>query len=225
MDLNTLENISIKRVIERGTAKILEQNENCILVYDEVSKALMLDCVNIDEAERVLEANDVENASLLIVSNTSLGKIIYEKYGFEDKLECFSLAYLKGEMPAKLGGLSFREATMDDFPFISSEYDLISEDELKEVLERRNIVLGYTDEGIVGFIGEHLEGSIGLLFILPEFRRRGYASELEKEMFRRTLAKGFIPFGQVVKTNEASLKLQESMGLTRSENTVLWMWR
>ncbi|SDI68421.1 hypothetical protein SAMN05421493_12248 [Pseudobutyrivibrio sp. 49] len=67
MDLNSLENISIKRVIERGTAKILEQNENCILVYDEVSKALMLDCVNIDEAERVLEANDVENQEAFLL--------------------------------------------------------------------------------------------------------------------------------------------------------------
>ncbi|SEB07244.1 FR47-like protein [Pseudobutyrivibrio sp. ACV-2] len=114
---------------------------------------------------------------------------------------------------------------MDDFPFISPEYDLITEDELKEVIEYKNIVLGYTDEGIVGFIGEHLEGSIGLLYILPEYRRRGYASELEKEMFRRTREKGYIPFGQVVTTNDASIKLQESMGLTKSEGTVLWMWR
>ncbi|MBQ7147293.1 MAG: GNAT family N-acetyltransferase [Pseudobutyrivibrio sp.] len=64
-----------------------------------------------------------------------------------------------------------------------------------------------------------------LLYILPKFRRRGYVSELEKEMSRRTLAKGYIPFGQVEVDNEASIKLQESMGHTKSENTVMWMWK
>lgn len=225
MNIDSLENLNIKRVLERGTGKALVQNERCILVKDEVSGALMLASEDNDEAIKALETNDVVNTQLLVVTNPNLGDLIYEKYGFAGKLECFSMAYLKDEKPIDSGNLSFREATMDDFPFISSEYDLITEDELKEVIEYKNIVLGYTDEGIVGFIGEHLEGSIGLLYILPEYRRRGYASELEKEMFRRTREKGYIPFGQVVTTNDASIKLQESMGLTKSEGTVLWMWR
>jgi len=36
---------------------------------------------------------------------------------------------------------------------------------------------------------------------------------------------GLVPFGQVEIHNQASLALQEKLGLTRSEGTIIWMWR
>ena len=225
MDLNTIENLNIKYVLDRGTGTIIYQNDSTILVHDEVSKALMLASDDVEEGIEILDKNITSKDLLLMVSNVELGGIAFKKYGFEEKMECFQVVYNGEGISEHKGGLSFREATLDDLPFISAEYDLISEEELKEVISRHNIILGYTDEGIVGFIGEHLEGSIGLLYILPQYRRRGYASELEKEKIRRTLAKGFIPFGQVVTSNDASMRLQESLGLTRSDGTILWMWK
>lgn len=225
LKINSLENLNIKRVLERGTGKIIYQDDKSIFILDEVSKAYMLACDDTTDGMNILEKYGTIDITLFFTSNKELGNKGFVKYGFDEKIECYQMADLKQEVPEHSGDLAFREATMDDYPFISAEYDRLSEEELKEVISRHNIILGYTDEGIVGFIGEHLEGSIGLLYILPKFRRRGYASELEKEMSRRTLAKGFIPFGQVEVDNEASIKLQESMGLTKSENTVMWMWK
>jgi hypothetical protein len=36
---------------------------------------------------------------------------------------------------------------------------------------------------------------------------------------------GYIPFGQVEKGNQNSLKLQQKIGMTRSDNLIVWMWR
>ena len=85
--------------------------------------------------------------------------------------------------------------------------------------------MGYDKDHLVGFIGEHLEGSMGMLYIFPEYRRKGFASALEKIYISKTIEKGFIPFGQVEKSNRESLNLQKKIGMTQSDKIICWMWK
>ena len=85
--------------------------------------------------------------------------------------------------------------------------------------------LGYKGALLAGFIGEHLEGSMGLLYVFPEFRRKGIATALEKYYIARTMEKGFVPFGQVEKDNKESLLLQKKLNMTQSEKLTIWMWK
>ena len=121
--------------------------------------------------------------------------------------------------------LSVREADEHDLPMLLDHYHLISPEELAEVVRRRSILLGYSCEQLVGFIGEHLEGSMGLLYIFPEYRRMGFAYALESAKIAEFLSKGLIPFAQVDKNNAASLALQKKLGMTRSAHTILWLWK
>ena len=102
---------------------------------------------------------------------------------------------------------------------------MISPEELARVVGRGSILLGYHGDRLVGFIGEHLEGSMGLLYVFPEFRRRGFAAALQRRLIARTMERGFVPFGQVERDNLASLRLQEKFGMTRSERLIVWMWK
>lgn len=224
MDLTTIENLNIDRVIKRGTAQIIERADDAILLKDTMSKALMLACDDVAKGIEILERNNGEEKSLIMISNAELGHMIAEKFAYENVMECYQLAYLSKEPPKADDVLEYKTATMEDFPLISREYDLVSEEELKELIERGNIVMGYENSSPVGFIGEHMEGSVGLLQVLQEHRRKGYGTALEIEMIRRTLEKGYIPFGQVVVGNTASLELQKKLGLTKSEGTIFWMW-
>jgi GNAT superfamily N-acetyltransferase len=108
---------------------------------------------------------------------------------------------------------------------LTATYDLVSPEELRRIVKRRKLLLGHDRGNPVGFIGEHLEGSMGLLYVFPEYRRHGYAVALEKAMIARTLKEGFIPFGQVEKGNHASLALQKKIGMTVSDNLICWMWK
>lgn len=224
MDLTIIENLNIDRVIKRGTAQIIERADDAILLKDTKSKALMLACDEVEKGIEILERNSGEAKPLIMISNAELGRKVAERFGYEGVMECYQMAYLAKEPPAADDVLEYRTATMENFPLISREYGLVSEDELKELIERGNIIMGYENGEAVGFIGEHMEGSIGLLQVLEEHRRKGYGISLEKEMIRRTIAKGYIPFGQVVVGNTASLELQKKLGLTKSEGTIFWMW-
>ncbi len=238
MDLNAIENLNIDRVIKRGTAQIIEKTDDAILLKDTRSKALMLACddvskgmeilkQNIDDTKRNIgdtKQNNGETKPLIMISNAELGRRVADKFGYENIMECYQMAFLSKEPPKADDVLEYKTATMEDFPLISREYGLVSKEELKKLIERCNIVMGYENSCPVGFIGEHMEGSVGLLQVLQEHRRKGYGTALEIEMIRRTLEKGYIPFGQVVVGNTASLELQKKLGLTKSEGTIFWMW-
>ena len=224
MDLTVIENLSIDRIIKRGTAEIIEKDVDAILLKDTVSKGLMLACDDAEKGMEILTRNIKETHPLLMISNPEIGRRAVDKFGYKESMECYQLAYLSKEPPKADDVLEYKTATMEDFPLISREYGLVSKEELKELIERGNIVMGYENSSPVGFIGEHMEGSVGLLQVLQEHRRKGYGTALEIEMIRRTLEKGYIPFGQVVVGNTASLELQKKLGLTKSEGTIFWMW-
>ena len=87
------------------------------------------------------------------------------------------------------------------------------------------MLLGYDGERLIGFMGEHLEGSMGLLYVFPEYRHKGFGAALQRHLMARTMEEGFVPFGQVEKDNLASLRLQEKLGMTQSERLIVWMWK
>lgn len=223
IDITDIDYLGVERVLKRGTGEILEGYENALLVRDKASEAFFLICKDEKLGISLLEKH-IHHCNLLMVSNLNLGKIVFEKYGFSEKLECFQVAYY-GELPVTNSDILVKAADRQDIPLLIKTYDLISPEEMEEVVRNGNLLLGYYQERLVGFIGEHLEGSMGLLYIFPEFRRKGFAAVLEKIYIAKTIEKGFIPFGQVEKNNHESLNLQKKIGMTQSENLICWMWR
>nr|WP_279309963.1 GNAT family N-acetyltransferase [Romboutsia sp. 1001713B170207_170306_H8] len=107
---------------------------------------------------------------------------------------------------------------------IKKNYDKITDEELEEINKLHNLYVGYDkSKNMVGFIGSHLEGSMGILEVFPQYRRNGYASELERFMINDFIRKGMIPFCQVEVNNEKSIRLQRKLGLKESEKVVYWL--
>ena len=216
--------LGFDRVLRRGTGRVLEESENTLFLYDTVSKAYFLECEETAAGISLLDRYAVPDLRLLMVTDVELGKMAFGRYGFSEKLECYQAAWY-GKAPEPGHGISVKIAGRDDLPLLIKTYDLISPDEMAQVVERGSLFLGYHRERLVGFIGEHLEGSMGLLYIFPEFRRQGFAATLEKIYIAETLKKGFVPFGQVEKDNRASLDLQKKIGMTVSDRLICWMWK
>ena len=223
-DFNEFKDLAIDRVLKRGTGEIIADLENALLVRDDVSGAYLLSCEEKAAGMALLDRYISPDCSLLMVSDYELGQTAFSKYGFEEKLECYQVAYY-GEKPTVDTSLSVREADEHDLPMLIENYQLISPEELAQVVRRRSILLGYDQGQLVGFIGEHLEGSMGILYVFPEYRRRGFGTALQTYLIARTMEKGYIPFGQVEKDNQNSLRLQEKIGMTRSDDLVVWMWK
>ena len=224
MDISGIDFLGIDRVLRRGSGEILEERDDAILVRDSVSGACFLGCEDAAAGMPLLERLIGQDCDLLMVSDYALGTAAFERFGFSEKLECYQVAYY-GEKPAAGGELTFRAADEHDLALLTENYRRISPEELERVVERKTVLLGFFRDRLVGFVGEHLEGSMGLLYVFEEYRRRGFGAALQRQLIAKTLEEGYIPFGQVEGGNLASLRLQRKIGMTQSENRIVWMWK
>lgn len=223
MKIDGIDCLGIDRVLKRGSGEIVAETDHALLVRDSVSEALMLACDDAGEGLALLDCH-AGGCGLLMVSDYALGLTAFERYGFSEKLECYQVAYY-GEKPSVDSRLTVRTADESDLPMLTETYHLISPEEMEKVVGRGAILLGYDRDRLVGFIGEHLEGSKGLLYVFPEYRRRGFGAALQTNYIVKTMEKGYVPFGQVEKNNLNSLSLQQKIGMTRSDSLIVWMWR
>ena len=102
--------------------------------------------------------------------------------------------------------------------------EILSREELTKIITRRKLIMGLLNGKPVGFVGEHLEGSLGILYILPEYRKQGFAAYLEKYQMNEMLKDGYLPFGQVEVGNEKSLNLQKKLGFKECSGFVYWFF-
>lgn len=78
-------------------------------------------------------------------------------------------------------------------------------------------------EIFVGYIGQHPEGSMGLLYIFPEYRRHGYAEELERFQINEIVSQGRTPYAHIIEDNEKSLALQKKLGAIFADDKIVWL--
>ena len=71
----------------------------------------------------------------------------------------------------------------------------------------------YVEGKLAGFMSRHIEGSMGLLEVLPEYRRLGIGSSLEAYMTNLILDRGEMPFCQLITDNGKSLPCRRSWAL------------
>ena len=83
----------------------------------------------------------------------------------------------------------------------------------------------YIEGKLCGFIGCHNDGSMGMLYVEDAYRRQGLAASLEGYLINKQREQGMIPYAHIVNGNEASVQLQERLGLNLSETVIWWLYR
>ena len=212
------------QIRKRGTAEILEETENGIFLLDTVSNGVMLVVENVETGKEWLRKHSDLHYTLLSVFDRELVDFIRAEYGLTEVLDCYQAVYPLKTPPACGKKLQIRCAAQQDLPIIMTHYDKLSEAELQQVIARGNLFLAFHNGDAVGFVGEHLEGSMGLLEVFPDCRRQGYGAELESFMISRMLERGLLPYCQVEVDNEKSLALQRKLGMTVSREKVYWVF-
>ncbi len=123
------------------------------------------------------------------------------------------------------GGLTIKPLTIADVPVVEEHYTLLSPAEIRRHVADGWVWGGYNEQDeLVGFIGEHDEASMGMLEVFPQYRRHGYARELQCASINRLLAAGRTPYSQVALGNVASRALQRSTNMTQVSTIHAWCW-
>lgn len=224
MDIGGIDYLGLDRVLKRGSGVLIAKQDNALFIRDSISGAYLLASEDMEAGISLLDCHIDQSCNLLMVSNYALGKAAFERYGFSEKLECFQVAFYGKNLPVDTD-LAVRVADEQDFAMLVENYHLVSPAELEMLVRRKSILIGYYKGQLIGFIGEHLEGSMGILYVFPEYRRRGFGCALQTHLMSKTIEKGYIPFGQVEKDNLKSLSLQKKIGMMQSDNLIVWMWK
>ncbi|UUM10678.1 GNAT family N-acetyltransferase [Clostridiaceae bacterium HFYG-1003] len=120
--------------------------------------------------------------------------------------------------------VTIRPLTMAEFPLVRATYRTVDEDDyIRERIEAGMLGAWYGEE-MAGFIGTHDEGTIGLLEVLPAFRRKGIARALEVAMVRSRWKQGRRAQGNIAVDNQLSRTVHEKMGILISQNPVYWFF-
>lgn len=208
--------------IRRETAEILYAGTDGVLLQEQKSDSYMISVDRFEKGKELLAM--ISECTLIVAHQRFMADYILNKFGLTETLECFQAVYMDKEKLHVSDELEIKRLEPEHKKVILEHYDKLSDDEIEELLRQGNLFGGYKDGNLVGFIGNHLEGSMGLLEIFPEYRRLGYGTILEKHLINRMVEKGLVPFAQIEVSNEKSIALQKKLGLRISEDRMFWMW-
>ena len=219
-------NICMIEAIRRGNARILSAERGAVLLQETNSRVYMLYAREYAAGEALLEQllnqDDVRELS---VTRADLSRKAQELLGMKLDFEYYHVAYLENSPPKMDDRVEIHAPSEELADKIAANYEYLNRDQVVEHIREGHLFGGFVGGELVGFIGEHPEGSIGILEVLPEFRRHGYAYDLESFMIARHYNQGKIPFAQIFTDNDKSLSLQRKLGMTQADQSCFWLSR
>ena len=147
---------------------------------------------------------------------------VKEAMDLEETCACWQAAYLRGvPLPVQA---DVRPLHMAHFQQVLDGYSLFHDPQYVEDRLKAGVIFGaFVDGRLAGFVGEHHEGSMGMLEVFPAYRGRGLGLALESFQINRFLSQGRVPFDQVIVGNDKSLNLQRKVGMSISRDTMSWL--
>lgn len=147
-----------------------------------------------------------------------------EAFGYRDFNPCRQAGYFSPKpLPEPKSPFVVRPLGPEHLAEVAEHYHLTGADYVAGRLEAGVMIGAFSPEGrLAGFMGTHDEGTLGLLEVLPDYRRQGVARLLQSHMTNRALQRGELPYGQIFEGNTPSLALQRSLGFRCSKGFLYW---
>ena len=209
--------------LRRGTAELLYAEEDGVLLC-ESGGIHMMSAAGPAAAERCFAL--LSRCAMLVGHELWYKAEAVRRFGLHEEQICYQAAWLAPEPPAaapfggelRLLGEEMAQWVYDHYrhPFGGVAY-------MQGAL-RRGMLGAFVDGACAGFAGFHEEGSIGMLEVLPAYRRRGVGEALLRGAVRLALERGQYAFGQVFTDNQASLALQRKVGMSVSRERLFWLF-
>ena len=222
----TKENVDLYELLcHEGGSLLYEGAEGCV-VREQSHGSVLTDILDGAALCRVLQSLELPDFWQITVKSTDARRAVGEAFGFTGENPCSQWTYVS-ERPPMQTPHDIRPLTPEYAQQAAAHYHLV--DNSLSYLHKR-IAAGrmwglFEDGSLAGFIGIHSEGAIGMLEILPEYRRKGYGYALEAFLIDWHLQRGWHPYCHVVDGNEASLHLQKRLGMEQAALPAIWAWK
>lgn len=198
-------------------AELIGANEHGAAIYRYRPDFMLLAGPNPLELVR-----DAPKPDLIELIGSQSVEAVAAHFGLDENLECYQYCYPHQSIES---GLDLEPIGLEDRDFVLEHYDRLEPEEVEQaILEER--IFGMHDNGkLFAFIGLHKDHAMGMLRVMPEYRRQGWGERLERALTAKVLSMGELPYGHVFTSNDASIRLQEKLGFVRCSDKVYWMWK
>ncbi len=225
--LNTsyIDNIDMTEALGMGIATVvLDTDDALLLVYGD--SGVYSGTCNTEEGIPLVK--DAAMGCDLLCLHGKIGvSECAERLGLQTIRSCHQVALTHACPPPDarfLAQHSMRTLNVGDLPIVTDHYHLASEEYLCNRLEQGAMTGLFDLEGtMLGFIGLHAEGSMGMLEVFPPYRGNGCATVLEEVLCQKLQSQGHVPFAHIYDDNAASIALQRKLGLDFGTRSVYWL--
>jgi len=212
--------------IVRGTGEALMADPDALVVRQE-SGTHMIWAADAGAARRILDRLGPKPTGTHVVSHDEhTRQLIEERWGFDGCTTCFSVAYPATTM-APDTRVDFRVEPLGEewLDTLAEHYHLDGPGYIMNRLKAGVMLGAFRDDTLLGFIGQHMEGAMGLLEVLPEHRRLGVGQYLLTHLTRQLLAEGRLPYDHIIVGNAPSEALHRKLGFDISTRHLHWQFR
>ena len=231
LEKDKLLNCDMIELIQRNEADILYSEEDGVLLLEKNMKdgyaCYSMSAENENAASKMAGLITYRKEFDLILHQNQFEKAVRNVLELDEKHcePCYLEIYEKKEAPAltNVAGIDIKPLTMGDYNFVCKNYDAGAE-YIKDRI-RFGMVGAFDNGKCVGFGGFHHDGSIGFLTVLPSYRKRGIAKALTTRLIARAIKEKRTPFSHVFFGNDVSLAFHESMGFTKMDRDVCWIFK
>ena len=210
-------NVDMIECIRRDICRILYASDKAVLIVADSGWVHMLSC---EDRELGLELIKTHQPPWVVLHQMDMREAV-AGLGYRIGDQCWQSAYTK-TTPMEETLADIRRLDRRFLKRIADNYELADEGEIAALLDAGVIYGAFAGGELAGFIGKHEEGSVGLLFVFPEFRRMGIAEALERNYVNLELAEGNVAYGQIFVGNTPSRQLQEKLGMDFSDKFICW---
>ncbi|NVO11061.1 MAG: GNAT family N-acetyltransferase [Bacteroidales bacterium] len=182
-----------------------------------------LSCNKPEDFEWFLDKTGKEDRFLAAINDMLLDKVRC-KFSCTWTLSCIRF-YLPNETIIPESSLLISHLSMADAEHIysNSNYKIYSSVDYMREQIKQGIGSAYRQgQTLAGWVLTHDDGAMGMLHVLPNFRKRGIARALVTDLIRKIRNIGLMPYTYVEPSNTASMELVKSLGFVPDRN-VHWV--
>lgn len=212
-------------LMDRECADIIEADENGILLRFTDTSSIKKYYITAENMEFVNRAKaSINEADEIVAHEKFYVDMLFAEFGMSETLPFITATYT-GVGPPQLpeSAPEIKLLNEDYIELLTREYEHGNIEYITERVASKSMFGAFVDGQLAGFIGSHDDGPIGLLKVLPDYRRRGIAEALEKYMIADFMKRGILIYAHIYAENEASLSLQRRVGMTIADEPVYCM--
>lgn len=215
---------ALHQCLKEKNREILYDQEDGILVLNAESDLLYAYAISQAAASMIFKIAQEYEADLIIYGEV-LKEALQQQTQYEGGEPFYYAVYMK-TIPQiiEMEGISYKKLDKSHLYWVIHHYsfkECANETYISQRI-KEGMLGAFIDEELVGFVGIHDSGSIGMLEVLPEFRKHGIGLNLVNRMIKRRLAQGKIPFAELFEHNQTSMKLVRKAEMQLSGNTAIW---